>query len=574
MTLFSMKDLIPKKCDWFVMFDDEMMNDENDKVVIEMDIDACPTRAESNNENSETKSSKPDTVHESDSEEEKVKKQKKKKKKNIWKESNKAASKNEIKALVAEMLGILTGVIMNNHVYTFGGRIYLHERKGSMGDRAIGVIADIIMIWWSKQLRLKFEELNIVYEILKIYVDDVNGLYKPIENGVDFVDGKLTYDDEKAKEDENVPDDVKTMLVIKKIANSIDSMIQMTTEVPSDHPDKKVPMLDMKVWVDDESSDIFYEFYEKPTKNRYLISKDSAMPMRKKIDSLSQGVFRRLHNTKHELSWNVKVVILEKYMTELKASGYSERDRYEILRSGIYRYENLRKMEDEGKRPFFGNRLFNRNERDTIKARKKTNWFQNRDNNFASVFFVPPTPNSVLLKMLVKCEEQNMIGKESRIKFVETCGRKYGDYLKSSNPFLEKCKPEDKCLVCSTSAQKSDCKVTNIGYSLECKLCRDRKSRAIYWGESSRSGHLRGLEHFRALENKSSKSVMFRHIMAEHGEEQEKVNFEMRIASTFKDSLNRQIFESRQIRNTPLNELLNSKSEFYGPCIKRKVYVE
>ena len=34
-------------------------------------------------------------------------------------------------------------------------------------------------------------------------------------------------------------------------------MIQMTTEVPSNHPDKKVPMLDMKVWVDDESSDTY-----------------------------------------------------------------------------------------------------------------------------------------------------------------------------------------------------------------------------------------------------------------------------------------------------------------------------
>ena len=49
----------------------------------------------------------------------------------------------------------------------------------------------------------------------------------------------------------------------------------------------KVPMLYMRVWIDKESQDIFHEFYEKPTRNGYVISKDSAMPMVKKMDSLS-----------------------------------------------------------------------------------------------------------------------------------------------------------------------------------------------------------------------------------------------------------------------------------------------
>ena len=90
------------------------------------------------------------------------------------------------------------------------------------------------------------------------------------------------------------------MKIVKDIANSVDPMIKMTFDVPSKHDDEKVPMLDVKVWLKESENDqIFYMFYEKPTKNRYVISKNSAMPLNKKIETLSQKVFRRLHNTKH-----------------------------------------------------------------------------------------------------------------------------------------------------------------------------------------------------------------------------------------------------------------------------------
>ena len=58
------------------------------------------------------------------------------------------------------------------------------------------------------------------------------------------------------------------------------------------------------------------------------MSKESAMPVSKKFDTLSQGVFRRLHNTSDDLDWEEKESIPEKYMIELSASGYSENDRY------------------------------------------------------------------------------------------------------------------------------------------------------------------------------------------------------------------------------------------------------
>ena len=150
------------------------------------------------------------------------------------------------------------------------------------------------------------------------------------------------------------------MKMVKEIANYIDSMITMTTDVPSNYTENKVPMLDVKVWMQEERRQIYYEFYEKPTKNQLVMSKDSAMPKSKKIDALSQEVFRRIHNTKHEIEWERKIIILEKYMTELKASGYSDKDRFEILRSGINRYENLRREEDKGEIPVFRSKTNNK----------------------------------------------------------------------------------------------------------------------------------------------------------------------------------------------------------------------
>ena len=117
----------------------------------------------------------------------------------------------------------------------------------------------------------------------------------------------------------------------------------MTPDVPSAYNDAKVPMLDVKVWLEAEDHfNVHYMFYEKPTKNRYVISKESAMPLSQKINILSQEVFRRLHNTKHSISWDVKSEILE-----IWGSGYLEFDRFQILSSGINRYNKLRKKKVE-----------------------------------------------------------------------------------------------------------------------------------------------------------------------------------------------------------------------------------
>ena len=94
-------------------------------------------------------------------------------------------------------------------------------------------------------------------------------------------------------------------------------------------------------------------------------------------------------------------------MLQLKASGYSKEDRYEILNSGMKRFDKLKSKKREGERPFYRSKNFERKERTESKKKKKNNnWFKDSTNKYKTVFFVPPTPNNVLLKMLQRTEEK------------------------------------------------------------------------------------------------------------------------------------------------------------------------
>ena len=173
--------------------------------------------------------------------------------------------------------------------------------------------------------------------------------------------------------------------------------------------------------------------------------------------------------------------------------------------------------------------------------------------------------------MLNKTEVTYKLGEGDRIKFVETNGRKYFDYLKSSTVSTLRCEKNQNCLVCENPESRSDCKTMNVGYSLRCKLCKQRNKMVSYEGESSRSGYLRSREHQSELRKQSTTSVMYKHIMDEHRDEQSYVNSEMKIVGKFKSLLSRQINESWRICSKVPSLIPNSKSEFYGPCIKRKI---
>ena len=98
-----------------------------------------------------------------------------------------------------------------------------------------------------------------------------------------------------------------------------------------------------------------------------------------------------------------------------------------------------------------------------------------------------------------------------------------------------------------------------------CNTCTKQNKVKVYEGETKRSGRLRGMEHISALEGKRKDSVLYKHKITEHKDE------EMEITGVFKDALSRQADEAVRIKSRKNSELMNSKSEFNHSPIARIV---
>ena len=98
--------------------------------------------------------------------------------------------------------------------------------------------------------------------------------------GTRYIDNQLIVKEDKVIEDSIVPKDVLAARILKQIGNSISNMIQLEDDVCSNYVDKKLPILDCKVWVEkyEESVKIRHEFYKKPIATRATLNRKTAYP--------------------------------------------------------------------------------------------------------------------------------------------------------------------------------------------------------------------------------------------------------------------------------------------------------
>ena len=146
-----------------------------------------------------------------------------------------------------------------------------------------------------------------------------------VKKGSKLVGGKLEVDMDKKILDEDKCDESVSMEIVRQIAQEVDPMIKLTVEVPSDHKDGKLRVLDIKLNVNREMGNrIDYEFYEKSTKHPKVLLADSAINSSSKRTILTQECLRRLRNTKIELGEDVRNMYLNQFMVKLKNSGYKK----------------------------------------------------------------------------------------------------------------------------------------------------------------------------------------------------------------------------------------------------------
>ena len=93
----------------------------------------------------------------------------------------------------------------------------------------------------------------------------------------------------------------ETVRRLHDIANNIVEDIVMTVDLPENFEDKKLPILDMKVWLGEEDGRIYYQHFEKPTSSKLVISSRSAHSGTCKRSVHINELVRRMSNTSQRL---------------------------------------------------------------------------------------------------------------------------------------------------------------------------------------------------------------------------------------------------------------------------------
>ena len=488
----------------------------------------------------------------------------------LWTFNTSVPSVIIVKNMFAESISIATKLMMNNHVYEFDGELLVQQGNGSIGVEFTGIAGEIYMLVWCLKLKNKLSHLRIENRMQPRMVDDITLLPCILKPGSRFENNQIVIHGDKVEEDKMIPSDVRTMNIIKQVANSIDKHIQVTYDVPSYHDDGYVPILDVKVKLNSNGK-LEHIFYKKPMANRLTTLKSSAYSMKNKMTILTQECFRRLHNTSEFVSNETKANILNEFMIDLKLSGYNEQDRKNILRGGINTYSKLKIKETEGKRSFY--RSYNEQKSES-KDDKAKNWFKKGKNgsNFKSVMFVEATPGDKLLKMLQETESKFRISDNFRIKFVSKAGVKLKNVLVRKSTKEVPCSDNDgkPCVISDgQDISTQQCRKNRINYFAKCKTCDLQGKQRVYYGETARNIHSRSKEHYSALKNECRNSFMYKHIMKEHKDQQHEVQFEWGINGKFVKPLERQLNEALCIEKTSMKESLNSKHEYFHHNVRK-----
>ena len=99
----------------------------------------------------------------------------------------------------------------------------------------------------------------------------------------------------------------------------------MEADWPSRNIDKKLPILDMKVWTN-ENGKIVFTHYEKPMASKSVINAKSAHPEACKRSVHTQETLRRILNCSRQLDWNNDIApVVTEYMYRMKLAGYKKK---------------------------------------------------------------------------------------------------------------------------------------------------------------------------------------------------------------------------------------------------------
>ena len=467
------------------------------------------------------------------------------------------------KKMIALVVAEGVKACLENHVYCVGNRIFRQQGGGPIGLELTGAVSRPFMAKWDKTYLEKVEKAGLRMHLYERYVDDSNQIAEAPPKGYryDTEKRKMVKSQEGSENDDSEKDDERMARALIEIADEVMGCIKMEADMPSKNTDGKLPILDMKVWMNSEG-EVMFQHYEKPMCSKAVLHKESAHPSSCKRSVHVQEIVRRLLNSSPRLDWKTEVApVITEYMRRMKDAGYGERYRKSVLEQAIAIYDAKKEEEKNGQRPMYRPRSWQKEERRKKKRESKHDW--STKGGCIAPIFVPSSPGGELARRMKKVAEKEKKG-EIQFKIVEMGGRRLKNELQKSNPLSTPGCEKSDCIACRKEKGKGgQCRRNNVNYEIECHLCKNT-SPTSYIGETARNLYTRGGEHLQR--RREEDSFMKKHMQEKHlGEEED---FRAKVTHVNKDCLTRQVREGVLIRRCR-KELMNTRSEWFQPPLYR-----
>ena len=456
---------------------------------------------------------------------------------------------------------------MDGHLYNWHLEVKKQVEGLGIGSDLTRAVARLVLLDWDNRfINLVQENKLSLYSYTRFVDDTANGM-AALPPGMRWgeEEGHMVFLPHLEEEDKEVQADMRTMTEVVRMGNSLSPMIQLTGDCPSANESGKMPLLNTQVWV--EENKLMHENYRKPMANPLTMLAMSAMPAKMKRTVLTQEVVRIRRNISLELPWDTTVKHLNDFSNRMRASGYDEKYRFEIIKSGVEGFDKMVEEENNGGRPINQRRTWNKDQRQKKKELQKKNWFAK--GGYDVPLFVPHTPGGELAKRMRSAEAQNHQGRKIRFKIVEKGGVTLERMLRRSNPWSQENCGRAECFPCQ-GGEGGTCWREGITYTLFCVECGEEL--AAYFGESGRNGFTRGKEHIEKYNAKDEdNSVLWLHSMHHHQGRLD-VPYSMKVTGVFPEPLDRQTMERVQISTFKGPVLMNRRNEMGGVRVERMQY--
>ena len=456
---------------------------------------------------------------------------------------------------------------MENHLFVWHKEVRRQVDGLGIGADLTRAVARLMMLDWDQKLLELMEHNKMTIYMYNRYVDDTANGMEALAPGMRWGEEEkaMVFLPHMVDEDKEVAADQRTMREVVRMGSSIDPTIQLTGDCPSINESKKMPALNMQVWVEDNK--VLYEHYRKPMSNMFLMLEMSAMPAKMKRNVLTQEVVTILRNIHQSLPRENTTKHLNIFSERMRMSGYDANYRYQIIKSGVEGFDKMLEREANEGVPINKPRTYEEDQRQKKKYSKKKSWF--KKGGYDVPLFVPHTPGGELAKRMRRKEAQNNQGRKIRFKIVEKGGITLEQKLRRSNPWAGENCGRPKCFPCR-AGEGGNCWRESVTYTLWCEECGIKV--AAYKGESGRNGFSRGEEH---LDNYATqdeeKSILWAHSVHHHNGRAD-VQYMMRVSGAYNEPLDRQIMERVQISNFQGPVLMNRRNEMGGIRIDRMRY--